>query len=195
MNYERAYDFLTKKLKNELNTHITYHDVSHTKKVIASAVIIARAENITGQDLILLKTAALFHDSGFLLSRADHEVHSCRLAKKYLPRYQYNEAEIELICKLIMTTKMPQSPDSQLSRILCDADLYYLGEEGYAHQAENLYQELLSDQQMRSEREWLKMQIDFLGAHSYFTPTANKNCDAGKSINLVALQSIYESSY
>ena len=34
---------------------------------------------------MLLKTAALFHDAGFLENHNKHEEISCKLAKKFLP--------------------------------------------------------------------------------------------------------------
>lgn len=191
MNYDKAYDYLIQKLQNELNKSIAYHNVSHTKEVIESAIIIAGAEDTTADNLTILKTAALFHDAGFLVNPADHEFHSCKLARKYLPGFQYGIVQIEIICNLIMATKMPQSPYNQLSKILCDADLYYLGGNEYASQAENLYQELLADKKVGSKREWLKIQIDFLESHSYFTTAAKENCNKGKSINLDALISVY----
>ena len=191
MNYTKAYDYLIRKLQRGLDARITYHNADHTKKVIASAIIIARKEKVRKDDLTLLKTAALFHDSGFLISNTDHEIHSCELARKYLPAFQYSTAQTELICNMIMATKMPQSPYNQLSEILCDADLYYLGGNGYAHEAENLYQELLVNQHLRSEREWLKIQIDFLASHTYFTSVATENCHYGKSLNLGTLLSLY----
>ena len=190
MNYDKAYHYLIQKLQEELNESITYHRVNHTKKVIESAIIIALAEKITADELTLLKTAALFHDAGFLVSIADHETHSCTLAQQYLPEFHYSTLQIATICSLIVATKIPQSPYDQLSNILCDADLYYLGEDEYTCEAENLYQELLTNKKIGTKKDWLQVQINFLKSHNYFTSTAKKNCDQGKSINLNGLLSV-----
>lgn len=191
MNYDKAYSYLTEKLQNELNESITYHNINHTKKVIEASTIIAGTENITDNDSITLKTAALFHDAGFLISSTDHETHSCNLARKYLPQFQYDATQTAIICDLIMATKMPQSPYNLLSKVLCDADLYYLGQDDYASQAENLYLELLANKKIGSKSEWLKVQINFISSHSYFTNTANENCNPGKALNLNSLISKY----
>jgi len=53
------------KLEKELPEYLSYHNADHTKNVIAAATHIAAHENISGNELILLQTAALFHDIGF----------------------------------------------------------------------------------------------------------------------------------
>ncbi len=60
MQYDQVYSFLISKLETGLPSYLTYHDVQHTKDVILSAEHLAAAENIQGDELVLLKTAALF---------------------------------------------------------------------------------------------------------------------------------------
>ncbi|MDE3143212.1 MAG: HD domain-containing protein, partial [Bacteroidota bacterium] len=104
MQFEQVYSFLIHKLETGLPNYIAYHNAQHTKNVIAAAEHLALAENIVGDEIVLLKTAALFHDSGFLQNHFEHETISCVLAKKYLPNYGYTHEQIEIICRMIMTT-------------------------------------------------------------------------------------------
>ena len=90
MQYDRAYSFLMTKLEEELPSWLTYHTADHTRSVISSSEHLAALENIRGEDLVLLKTAALFHDSGFLQQPDDHEEISCILARTHLPDFDYN---------------------------------------------------------------------------------------------------------
>lgn len=193
MKYDQAYAFLIDRLELGLPHFASYHDVSHTKGVIDAATFIATSENVAGEELILLKTAALFHDAGFLQNHVDHESASCRLARQYLPDYDYTTTQIDAICKLIMATKLPQRPSDLLSRILCDADLYYLGGEDYPIEADKLYQELLHTDAITNPLEWEKRQIAFLSSHEYFTQTAKKNCETVKRRNLARLVAKFES--
>ena len=71
MQYDKVHSFVMAKLETGLPTYLTYHNFHHTKAVIAAAEHLAKKENITGDDLILLKTAALFHDIGFLQHHQD----------------------------------------------------------------------------------------------------------------------------
>jgi uncharacterized membrane-anchored protein YitT (DUF2179 family)/predicted metal-dependent HD superfamily phosphohydrolase len=194
MQYEQVHSFLLKKLENGLPSYLTYHDVHHTRNVIAASEYIADAENISSEDLILLKTAALFHDAGFLQNHQNHEEISCKIARKHLPEYEYSDKQIDAICQMIMTTKMPQSATGHLSQILCDADLFYLGGDEYGLYAEKLYKEFRHNGIVKNKMEWELTQAEFLSAHSYFTSTAKKEREETKQKNLDQLRDAVQES-
>lgn len=189
MHYEKAYAFLIDKLEHGLPSNIIYHDVQHTKNVITAAEHLAGSENITGNDLVLLKTAALFHDAGFLQDHHEHEELSCGIARKYLPDFGYTAEQIEFICQMILTTKLPQSASERLSRLLCDADLYYLGSNEYNSYADKLFREFIKNGYIKNQSEWEVKQIEFLSTHRYYTATATREREEGKQKNLQQLQS------
>ena len=193
MQYEQVYSFLINKLEKGLPSYITYHDVQHTKNVIDAAVHLAKSENFIGDDLILLKTAALFHDAGFLQNYLEHEEISCKIAKKHLPDYDYTPGQIETVCKMIMSTKIPQSAAEGLSQLLCDADLYYLGGNEYEAYAEKLFIEFKKYGFVKNEPEWELRQLEFLSSHRYFTATAVRELGEVKQKNLQRLQLKLES--
>ncbi|MEZ4827041.1 MAG: HD domain-containing protein [Bacteroidia bacterium] len=129
------------KLKDELPESLTYHGIHHTMDVLDAAVEIGESEGIQGEELILLKTAALYHDSGFTKTYQGHEAEGCDIAKEYLPRFGYSSEQIEKICGMIMATRIPQTPCNLLEKILCDADLYYLGRNDFYPVGNSLFQE------------------------------------------------------
>ena len=178
MQFDSAYAFLMKKLETELPPFLHYHNAEHTKEVLAAAERLAQEENVTGDDLVILKTAALFHDSGFLDTYSDHEEISCEMARKWLPQFGYNKEQTEHICSLIMVTKIPQRPKDKLGEILCDADLYYLGTDKYFIGANKLYKELHEAGLVKNREEWSVEEIKFVEGHHYFTPTAQQNLNS-----------------
>src|SRR5215218_263682 len=184
MQFERVYSFLLHKLEQELPAHLHYHNAAHTKEVVHAAQVLAKKEGVSAHDLHLLSTAALFHDCGFLQGYDNHEERSCDLARTYLPQYEYSEEQVETVCRLIMVTKMPQNPTDALGRILCDADLAYLGSDQYQQRAEALFQEMRAAGVMKDWKEWQNVQLRFLKAHRYFTATANKEFSPKKLKNL-----------
>ncbi|MEP6676883.1 MAG: YitT family protein [Ferruginibacter sp.] len=188
MKYEPLYSFVIHKLETGLPSFITYHNAQHTKNVIAAAEYLAAGENVSDEELILLKTAALFHDAGFLQNHKEHEMLSCKLARKYLPDYDYSEQQIDTICNMIMATKLPQSATEHLSRLLCDADLFYLGSDDYSVNARNLFAEFKRNGIVSSSTEWDLKQIEFLSAHQYFTNTARNEREEKKQHNLAQLR-------
>jgi uncharacterized membrane-anchored protein YitT (DUF2179 family)/predicted metal-dependent HD superfamily phosphohydrolase len=178
MQFDEAYAFLMEKLEKELPLFLHYHNAEHTKNVLAGTEKLAQEENITGVDLTILKTAALFHDSGFLDTYSDHEEISCQIAEKWLPQFGYNKEEIKAICNTIMATKIPQRPLDKLGEILCDADLYYLGTNEYFAGADKLYKELHEAGLMKNRQEWSNEEIKFVEGHHYFTHTAQRKLNS-----------------
>jgi uncharacterized membrane-anchored protein YitT (DUF2179 family)/predicted metal-dependent HD superfamily phosphohydrolase len=189
MQFEQVYTFLVHKLETGLPSYISYHDAQHTKNVVAAAEHLAIAEGVLEDDIILLKTAALFHDTGFLQNHTDHEMLSCILAKKYLPDYGYTSDQIETICEMILATKLPQTPKNHLSQILCDADLFYLGSQEYLMYSDKLFNESKKNGVLKTESDWLLKQVEFLTMHHYFTKTAIHERENIKQQHLQELQS------
>ncbi|MEK7226087.1 MAG: YitT family protein, partial [Bacteroidota bacterium] len=160
--------------------YLYYHNAEHTKSVIAAVEHLAAGENITGNDLIILKTAALFHDAGFLQQADGHEEISCIWARQYLPDYGYADGQIEHICRTIMATRLPQTPVDHLGETLCDADLFYKGKDGYATNAEKIFKEFKHRGIVKTESEWQLMQLEFLSGQHFFTRSAREELDAVK---------------
>jgi uncharacterized protein len=158
-------------LKENLAPFLTYHDWKHTEHVIRMAEYIAHKENMPAEDITLIKTAALFHDAGFINSIADgHEEASIKLAKHKLPQFGYNKNEIEIIAGMIQATTIPQEPKTKLESILADADLEYLGTDSFERIGTNLYYEIKHTNPNLSINEWNEIQIEFLQSHQYHTP-------------------------
>ena len=59
MDFNKAKDYILKRLENELHPNLFYHSIDHTMDVYHSAVKIAEEEGVSGDDMILIKTAAI----------------------------------------------------------------------------------------------------------------------------------------
>jgi uncharacterized membrane-anchored protein YitT (DUF2179 family)/predicted metal-dependent HD superfamily phosphohydrolase len=189
MKFDALKDFISKKLSTELAPELMYHSFNHTMEVYQAAQRYAEEEKIIGEDLHVLLTAVLFHDSGFIIQRVNHEERSCDVARSILPQFDYTEEEIDRICNMIMATRIPQQPKTHLEEIMCDADLDYLGRNDYTNIADGLYEEMRLSGQIKTESEWTDVQIRFLEQHKYHTETARKWRNEGKSQNLYNLKS------
>lgn len=172
------------KLKNELPSQMFYHTIEHTLDVYKSSENIAKKEGINEAELKLLLIAAIYHDAGYLIQNKDHEQYSCDIARKYLPLFNYIKKDIDIICRIIMATKISQNPKSHLEEIICDADLDYLGRNDFFIIGDKLYKELLALGKIKTENEWNKIQLEFLEQHHYFTETAIKLRQSQKEKNL-----------
>lgn len=183
-------DFLAAKkraqrmLENELPGHLRYHTPAHTLKEVLPAVErIAEMENITREDLLLLRTAALYHDLGFIEQSDDHEIISARMAEEILPQYGYSPEQVEVIQAIIFATRSSIDPKKHVEEILVDADFDILGRENYLPRIEDLRLERESQGIRYTDEEWLNNQIDFLNAHRYWTASAQALREEGKRKN------------
>lgn len=176
-------------LEDKLPKNLYYHNLKHTIDVTVQVEIIGRREGVNDEDLLLLKTAALFHDSGFINTYKDHEEAGVELAKGILPDYDYTQKQIEQISEIIMATKMPPKPKNLLQQIICDADLDYLGRVDFIPVSGNLFKELKEHNMLEDDIDkWNQIQINFIENHSYFTKTAKKLRDVNKNNQLEAIR-------
>lgn len=184
MDFLAVREFIIQKLREELPANLTYHGLHHTLDVYQASEEIAKIEGIEGEDLLLLKTAALYHDSGFTKTYQNHEDAGCEIARESLPDFGYSAAQIEKICGMIMATRIPQTPHNHLEQIICDADLYYLGRKDFYSIGNSLFQEFLNQGIVSDEVSWNELQVKFLSSHSYFTETAINKRQAKKDKHL-----------
>jgi uncharacterized protein len=193
MNYQAARAYIVDRLGNHLSGVYSYHSLEHTLDVWETTRELCRLEQVPPYDTMLLLTAALYHDAGFLVSNTRHEEHSCSIVHEILPGYGYSDTEVTMICSMIMATKIPQSPQSPLEQILCDADLDYLGRHDFYTIGQKLFEELKSFRALSSVEEWNRLQVAFLEKHAFFTPTNRRRRNGQKEEYLEALRQLVAS--
>ncbi|MBL7783631.1 MAG: HD domain-containing protein [Saprospiraceae bacterium] len=193
MNYRAAKKYILDRLRTELSVHLYYHGLHHTLDVLKMATQIAHEEGVRGRDLMLVKTAALYHDCGFVKNKhAGHEAEGCIIVREQLPHLGYTDADIDKICGMIMATKIPQTPTNLLEEIICDADLDYLGRSDFFPIGNTLFKEMQSYHLIGDEIAWNKLQVSFLSAHRFYTRTNKTLRDPVKQGYLKQLQLVVE---
>ncbi|MFW5915972.1 MAG: adenylate/guanylate cyclase domain-containing protein [Bacteroidota bacterium] len=185
-------EFILDKLEKELPYYLYYHNVKHTIDVVNQVELIGYGEGVDDEAILLLKTAALFHDAGHIISYDHHEFYGAQLAKEYLPKFKYNQEQIDKICELIMATKIPPEPGNLLEKIMCDADLDYLGRSDFIPVSNTLYEELKEQNKIGDINEWNKLQLKFISHHQYFTQTALNLREVNKQKQIERIKSIIE---
>lgn len=190
MDHNKAIDYILRRMQEELPNNLRYHSLEHTLGVLHSCDYLAKKQGIRGDDLKILRTAAAFHDSGFVLSYQNHEELSSNIAAEHLPEFGYSEEQIKTIQSMIRATKLPQSPATLLEKTLCDADLDYLGGDNYGEISESLYDELGMNGIEMSEEKWLDVQIKFLENHHYWTDFATTVLSPRKEMVLQRLRAL-----
>lgn len=172
-------------LSSQLSDDLTYHSINHTLDVVKSANEIAEGQSFSEDEMEIINIAAWFHDTGYTISSEDHEDYSAKIAKKYLKKKGYPEGKMAQVVGCILATKMPQTPNSKLERVLCDADLMHLANEDYFSKADLLHKEIEKTKLCKiPENEWLQMNQEFLKSHCFFTEYAHNTYDSAVKENL-----------
>ena len=175
-------------LNEKLPEDLYYHGIHHTMDVLHVCNQYIRREKLGQHDSMLLRLAALFHDIGFIESMQEHEKNGAKIAAQMMPEYGFSSEDIKKVQGLILATRIPQSPANFLEKIICDADLDYLGRNDFYQISDLLGKELEVYGNIKSKMEWNKLQIGFLEAHQYHTEFAVKNRQPKKEKRIAELK-------
>jgi predicted metal-dependent HD superfamily phosphohydrolase len=154
----------------KINASFLFHNLDHTKQVVRACELLADFYALDDEEKLPLYIAAWFHDTGYSGGTAkDHEYLSQKIAASFLEG-KADHAFITKVNRCIDSTRVPQSPSSQIDMILCDADLFHLGTDSFDERNKLLRKEInkLGDKKI-SKKDWHKKNLDFLQHHQYFT--------------------------
>lgn len=172
VDFKGAKKYVIERLERELNPNLLYHGVHHTMDVYEVSIKIAELEEVSQEEKLIINTAALYHDAGFVFQYDHNEVLAVKMINEVLPKFGYNEKQIKTIGDIILTTRIKARPISLLEKIMSDADYDYLGRADVADIATTLHKELAEYGFPFSESEWNEIQLKFLKKHEYHTPSS-----------------------
>lgn len=191
IDFEGAKTYAIKRLSEELDNRIVYHCLSHTfDDVLPATEALALAAGIEdgSDDLLLLRTAAMYHDMGFLIQRHEHEAAGIEIAQSILPTFGYSQTQIDRISGMIQATHLPQSPRNFFEQIIADADLDVLGHSDFLARNQKLRIELANFDTNFTDLEWYSGQLKFITHHQYFTDVAQQKNQHNKQSNINLLR-------
>lgn len=183
-------NFVTDLFANKLDPQFVFHNLEHTEEVADACSRIADHYSLSEEDRFVLSLAAWFHDTGYTSGHPEgHEDVSVQIASDFLHQHNVEEAIIQRVNSAIQATKMPQSPLSQVEKIICDADLMHLATEDFNARNQLLKQERenILDTKI-TKKEWRKGNIQFLESHKYFTDYGQQYLEPKKVENLNTLR-------
>jgi len=86
---------------------------------------------------------------------------------------------------MIMASKTPHKTPTLSSKILCDADLDYLGRDDFFMILHKLRIEWIQLNLINLNlKEWHHLQLEFLSTHQYFSNAARESRQKGKEENI-----------
>jgi predicted metal-dependent HD superfamily phosphohydrolase len=186
---QQSKDYVTKILEEDLPKGCVYHNLNHTIEVVEAATEIGGNSGLSEEEMEIVLISAWFHDSGLIKSYENHEEESAKIAREFLSGINYPNEKIEKVTHLILSTKMPQTPNNILEEVLCDADLSHIGKKGFntrSHLLRAEWENMLGKKV--SDFEWIKNNIDFIAENKFYTNYAKENFEKRRSENLAKLQ-------
>jgi predicted metal-dependent HD superfamily phosphohydrolase len=183
---QQAEDFVKKLFDTKVDPSFHFHNIEHTRGVVKASQKIGMHYQLDDGDMVSLLLASWFHDTGYSKgSGTDHEKISQEIATKFLTDHNVPETIIEKVTGCIAATRMPQQPTTLIEEIICDADLYHLGNDDAESHSKLLRKELNKVLNMEiSKKDWRKTNIIFLQKHHYFTDYGKQNLEPSKQIYL-----------
>lgn len=192
-DFEAASNYIVSRMRRQLSDDYYYHNLPHTLDVLQATEWLAQCEGVKDEEsLILLRTAALFHDSGFLEQYNDNEPVGARIAGEMLPDFGYSPEQIATIQRIILATALKATPTDLLESIVKDADLDYLGRSDYKLLSLRLKQEWEHQDMHKTMPEWYALQVNFLTNHRYYTATAQREREPVKQKHLEEIRKTAE---
>ena len=165
-----AQTYVSELLVRELSPKLTYHALAHTEAVVKECRALAPAAGLNPDDTEALLLGAWFHDVGYLDVYDGHEFRSMERAATWLAEQAVPAARVQLIENLIKATHRDSKPETELEKLLVDADMSNLARDDYRSRAELLRTEweLVLDKSYATQ-EWAELQLNFMLAHKYLS--------------------------
>ena len=165
-------ELVINKLNYELPAKMYFHNSRYTIDVYTLVELIGRAEGLSHEELLLVRTTALFINMGFISVYDNYEKESVKFAQEILPKYKYTDDQIEIVCSLILAVRFPDIAKNKCEAILMDACFNYLGRVDYLQYSLNHFKEVRERISSLTEKEWFYHDLRFVEQHHFYTNTA-----------------------
>lgn len=169
--YKKNEQFVKLLFDEKHNLKHVYHNLKHTRDVVARGQEIAGHYELGESEMLNLFMACWFHDTGYLSGPADgHELRSVEIMTSFARANEVSPENIKSIERCILATKPGIEPVAVIEKIICDADTYNFGTPEFKKNNKRVYQELmLSDTPPLSKNEFHFTTLEMLKNHKYFT--------------------------
>lgn len=187
-------DYVTELFKKKLNTSLSFHTIDHTRNVVSASHEIGIHAGLSQEEIQLLTISAWFHDTGYTMAYAGHEMESVKIARDFLIGNGLDTERIEKICSCVLATSFPQNPKSRIEMVLCDADFFHFSRTDYAEFESSLrieWETILN--RHYTNEQWNSINLAMLINHHYFTDFGRTVLQERKQHNILCIQRLLSS--
>jgi class 3 adenylate cyclase len=170
-----------KKLSEKIPEQLVFHNTQFIVDLINRSELICLGEEIQEEDLIIIKTAALFYFSGMVIDYKNFVDNSINFVKETLPAFSYSEKEIEAICNIIKLGINLLNAKTVAQKIIADAYFDYLGSFDYLSITRLMFKELSFYEKVENVESFYKGQLKLLKQHRFFNSITSILRDVDKN--------------
>jgi HD superfamily phosphodiesterase len=174
--------------------NLLYHSIDHTRNVVDRANEIAAHYELSEKDITMLNIGAWFHDVGHLYTDPSlHEQKSAEILKEWLADKGDYAGLADETVKLILATKLSNTPQGLTQEIIKDADTYHFGTQEFKKIDKLMKKEMA----LRNHpvNDWEKNTLILLESHQFYTSYCKEHLDTGKQKNMAKLKKKVEGPY
>jgi adenylate cyclase len=165
-------EYIFNYFESDTPEYLKFHNLKNTIDVYTHVELLGRAEGVSDEELLLLRTAALFVNVGYLTHYEEYKIKRLEFATRVLPDFHYTTEQIQGVLNLLQIDACYAHDMSLLGQIMCDAMLNYTGRIDYLNRLDDIYKELSILKKVKKQRDFYENQIRFLLAHHFHTATA-----------------------
>ncbi|MFK7773418.1 MAG: Pycsar system effector family protein [Saprospiraceae bacterium] len=173
-------------LENELPADVSFHNYGHTQLIQKEVVTLGKISKLSKEEIEILSIAALFIDTGYIISYEEHEKGSLKIATQYLNEIEYPQEKINQVLELILVPFGNTTPSGLLKKIMNDAYFSYFGLKKFRAREERLRKEKMAknDSFHPTDIDWYSESLERIKNHTYYSKVAIERYVDRKKINL-----------
>ena len=191
--YKKIEHYVTGLYETLQDDTLAFHNLKHTESVVDRTKEIAGHYHVNEKEMLILYTAAWFHDTGYLFTEPSrHEEMSAEVMRKFMLDHTNDTELINEIEQCIMATKSPRNPTNLLQQIICDADTYNLGSKEFKETNKRVRKECKLKTGDVNKLDFARSTIKMLEEHQFYTTYCKDLLSVTKELNMKKLKNKIE---
>jgi hypothetical protein len=184
-------EMVLKIFEDEAPPNLYFHNSSLVKNITNQVELLSGAENVSEEDYINLKLAAVFLLTGYISDYEKPMEASIRMVEEILPSYGFGQENADITGKLIKNC-YADIRESLADNILHDARYDYLGRVDFLKLTDKLLRERAEYGKPMDRKAWAECQKSLLKNNDFITNTARILRNVTVADQIEALQGYFE---
>jgi class 3 adenylate cyclase len=167
-------DQVSERLASNQMLNLHFHKKEFFTRVHNQTEILGRSENLSDDEMLLARAAAILLFSGLSETYENFEIRSAEIARSMLPEIGFDERQTERVFNLILATKEPFRPQNIIEAVLIDARMEFIGRVDYLTQVQLLFLEMKNRMKDFSREKFIRKQKTLIKEFNFFTLAAQR---------------------